>query len=112
MEEFKKYNTMDISIIINLLYYFCLRCEKIKGTKGYFYRTLKDITNSETGKPITKRTIYKFLDNLENYGALELINENKGYKINKENLKNFYLSFEELKKSDWISEYFKVLVID
>lgn len=108
----QKKNNMDTSILINLLYYFCQRCEKETGTKYHFYKILKDVIYQETNRKISVRTIYKFLDNLETYGALELINAKKGYRLNRKNLEKFYSSYDELQKCNWLYQFFKDILIE
>src|SRR3990167_3573241 len=81
-------NKYNGHMVIMLFYYIHNRCLKLKGTKYQFFKQLKDKAD--------KKTIYKFLNTLEQYNAIELVNEkNSLYIINRKNLKVAFLSYKE-----------------
>ena len=117
--EQKQYNNLKPHIIIALFDNFLQKCctdlfGGKKGRKIYFYKLLKDTINIENGKEITRITIKKFLDILEQNEILELLeygNGNNIYKVNKGKLENFYQSYEFFRQSERISGYFRILPI-
>ena len=77
------------SKVIELFYYFNRLCYRHEGKKYSFCKLLEKQANA------TRPTIYKFLDMLEIYGALEKSNGDDYYSVNKKNLKKALLSYPE-----------------
>lgn len=90
-------------MVIPLFYYFCQRCKKIKGTKYEFFKQLEDVG--------VKSTIYKFLNTLVEFGALQLVKDNI-YKVDEYNLKKALLSYKEFQQVHWVIEDLSNWIID
>jgi len=92
-------------MVIMLFYYTYNRCLNMKGTKYQFFKQLKDKAN--------KKTIYKFLNTLEQYHAIELVNEkNSLYIINRKNLKKTFLSYKEGQMANSLIQNMLDLAVD
>ena len=91
--------------VIPLFYYLLEECSDEKGSKYYFCKLLKKVA--------TKHVIYDFLNTLEQFGALEMVNSKKGiYQINKENLKKAFMSYKESQMVDKILTRLNNIIID
>ena len=81
LTEKKKYNGDKV---IELFYEFTKNCYRHKGSKYSFYKILH--------KTADRKTIYKFLDTLEMYDALDKKDENF-YVVNSKNFKRVFISY-------------------
>lgn|SRR3990167_9709404 len=81
---------------IELFFYFVNRCMELQAqTKFDYFKILSDFAD--------RKTIYKFLNELERQGALEFISgKNPHYMVNSQKFKEAFLSFPECKMANSI----------